>query len=49
MNVFVNTRLLPGNESAEEMAERVAAMLREYAPRAEAVADSVMSFLRDVT
>ncbi len=49
MNVFVNTRLLPGNESAEEMTERAAAMLREYAPRAEAVADSVMSFLRDVT
>ena len=49
LNVFVNTRLLPGNESAEEMAERAAAMLREYAPRAEAVADSVMSFLRDVT
>ena len=49
MNVFVNTRLLLGNEAAEAMAERAEAMLREYAPRAEAVADSVLSFLRDVT
>ncbi len=46
MNVLVNTRLLPGDPEAAALAEETGAALREYAPRAQAVADSVTAFLR---
>ena len=46
MNVFVNTRLLPDNSTARDMAAQAEAMLREYIPRAQAVSDSVTDFLR---
>ena len=47
MNVFVNTRLLPENGKTRELAEKAEAMLREYLPRAQALADSVTDFLRE--
>ena len=46
MNVFVNTRMLPGCTEAEAMSTKAQAMLEEYLPRARAVADSVMNYLR---
>ena len=47
MNVFVNTRLLPENGTAQDLAAQADAMLREYIPRAQAVSDSVMDFLKE--
>ena len=47
MNVLVNTRLLPDNTTAQEMAGQVGAMLREYIPRAQAVSDSVTEYLKE--
>ena len=47
MNVFVNTRLLPENSEARELAEEAEAMLRDYLPRAQALAESVTDFLRE--
>ena len=46
MNVFVNTRALPGDREAEDLEERAADLLREYIPRSEEVSDSVMRHLR---
>ena len=46
MNVFVNTRLLPENGRARELAAEAETMLREYIPRAQALADSVTDLLR---
>ena len=46
-NVLVNTRLLPDNTTAQEMAGQVGAMLREYIPRAQAVSDSVTEYLKE--
>ena len=49
LNVFVNTRTLPGSRNAEETADEAEEMLREYAPRARALADAVMTRLRNGT
>ena len=46
MNVFVNTRMLPGSTDAEALRVDAQAMLEEYLPRAQAVADSIMTYLR---
>ena len=46
MNVFVNTRMLPDCTEAEVLSTKAQAMLEEYLPRARAVADSVMNYLR---
>ena len=46
MNVFVNTRLLPENGRARELAAEAETMLREYIPRAQGLADSVTDLLR---
>ena len=46
MNVFVNTRILPGSTDAEALRVDAQAMLEEYLPRAQAVADSVMVYLK---
>ena len=46
MNVFVNTRTLPEDEEAKETAGQAHALLREYVPRAQALADSIMSYLK---
>ena len=46
MNVFVNTRMLPESAEAETLSKKAQAMLEEYLPRAQAVADSVMTYLR---
>lgn len=46
MNVFVNTRMIPDNEEAASMSDKANAMLQDYIPRAQAVADSVMNHLR---
>ena len=46
MNVFVNTRLLPGDPDAQAMAQKAESMLQDSAPRAQAVADLVMAHLR---
>ena len=45
MNVFVNTHTLPEDEEAKEMAGHAAAMLSEYVPRAQALADGIMTNL----
>lgn len=46
MNVFVNTRLLPEDETALRMRGEAAALLADGLPRAEAVAAQVMAYLR---
>ncbi len=46
MNVFVNTRMLPACAEAEALSMEAQAMLEAYLPRAQAVADSVMDYLR---
>ena len=46
LNVFVNTRMIPENEEATAMSKKADSMLQEYIPRAQVVADSVMSYLR---
>ena len=46
MNVFVNTRLLPEDREAQRMCGEAAALRAEFLPRAEAVADGVMAYLR---
>ena len=46
MNVFVNTRMLPGCAKAERLSTQVQAMLEDLIPRAQTVADSVMSYLK---
>ena len=46
MNVFVNTRMIPDSEEAASLSRQAVAMLQEYVPRAQAVADSVMNHLR---
>ncbi len=46
MNVFVNTRMIPDNAEAAAMSAKAVAMLQDCIPRAQAVADSVMAYLR---
>ena len=46
MNVFVNTRTLPGDEEAENLEEQASGLLHEYLPRSRAVSDAVMCQLR---
>ena len=46
MNVFVNTRLLPGDIEAEAISAQANALLSRDVPRAQAVADSVMNDLK---
>ena len=46
LNVFVNTRMIPENEEAAAMSKNADSMLQEYIPRAQTVADSVMTYLR---
>ena len=46
MNVLVNTRLISENEEANDLQIRAESMLHHYLPRAEAVSDSVVSFLK---
>ena len=46
MNVLVNTRMLPADAEAAEIAGQAEAMLAEFLPRAEAVSDAVMAHLR---
>ncbi len=49
MNVFVNTRMIPDNAEAAAMSAKAVAMLQDCIPRAQAVADSVMTILRKTT
>ncbi len=46
MNVFVNTRLLPEDKEARALADAASEALEQYLPRAHAVADGVMDYLR---
>ena len=46
LNVFVNTRMLPDSTEAKNLSTRAQAMLEEHLPRARAVSDSVMDYLR---
>ena len=46
MNVFVNTRTLPGDAEAESLEEQASGLLREFLPRSQAVSDTVMCHLR---
>ena len=46
MNVFVNTRMLPECAEADTLSAKARTMLEEYLPRAQAVADSIMTYLR---
>ncbi|MBQ9250178.1 MAG: cyclodeaminase/cyclohydrolase family protein [Oscillospiraceae bacterium] len=46
MNVFINTRSLPGDGEALLMELKAEALLSEYVPRAQKIADSVMESLR---
>ena len=46
VNVFINTRSLPGNVAAQTLEEKAEAMRRDYIPRAEKIADAVMEILR---
>ena len=46
MNIFVNTRMLPDCAEAGTLSARAQTMLEEYLPRAQAVADSIMTYLR---
>ena len=47
MNVFANTRMLPDNGKAQDLAAQAESMLSEYVPRAQGVSDSVMDYLRE--
>ena len=47
MNVLANTRLLPNDDKARDLAAQAESMLSEYVPRAQAVSDSVMGFLKE--
>ena len=49
MNVFVNTRMLPDFADTTAMANRAAAMLSNYVPRARSISHSVMAHLRGIT
>ena len=46
MNVFINTRSLPGDGEALLLERKAEALLSEYMPRARKIADSVMESLR---
>lgn len=46
MNVFVNTRMLPECAEAVSLSTSTQAMLEEYLPRAQAVADAVTAYLK---
>ena len=46
MNLFINTRGLKGDGEAEALEREAAARLEEYIPRAQAVADRAMAYLR---
>jgi formiminotetrahydrofolate cyclodeaminase len=46
MNVFVNTRTLPGDTEAESLEAQASGLLREFLPRSQAVSDAVMRHLR---
>lgn len=46
VNVFINTRSLPGNVAAQTLEEKAETMRRDYIPRAEKIADAVMEILR---
>ena len=45
MNVFVNTRTLPEDQEASELAGQAAAILSEYGRRAQALADGILKDL----
>ncbi len=45
MNVFVNTRTLPEDQEASELAGQAAAILSEYGGRAQALADGILKDL----
>ncbi len=47
MNVFANTRLLPDNGKAQDLAAQAEGMLSEYAPRAKNVSDFVIDYLKE--
>ncbi len=47
MNVFVNTRTMKNDGKAIAIAQETEAMLTTYLPRAQKVADTVMSYLRN--
>lgn len=49
LNVLVNTRSLPGNDRALLLEQQAGELLAEYAPRAQAVLDSVTEKLRRKT
>ncbi len=46
MNVFVNTCSLFGNAEAKQLEEKAVGLLKEYMPRAQAISDNVMDYLR---
>ena len=46
MNVFVNTRTLPGDAEAERLEEQASGLLNEFLPRSRVVSDAVMRHLR---
>ena len=46
LNVFVNTRTLPTDPTAQEYADQADAMLTEYRERAQRVSDGVQAALR---
>ena len=46
MNVFINTKSLQDRAYAEEIEGEVDGLLSEYMPKAEAVAASVMEYMR---
>ena len=46
MNVFVNTRLLPDDPDAERLSIQAGRMLEQFTPRAQALEDYVMEYLR---
>ena len=46
LNVFVNTRTLPTDPTAQEYADQADAMLKEYRERAQRVSDGVLEALR---
>ena len=47
MNVFVNTRLQPDDAEAKHLSLQAGNMLEQFIPRAQAVADSVMNYLKE--
>ena len=46
INVFVNTRILPGDGEADRLHRETEALLREFVPRLQAVTDRVTQTLR---